>query len=230
MRSDRIAAVLAETSLFSDLDDGARRALAPEIVPRAYRKGDLIFSQGDRGESLFIVAEGLVKLSLTSVEGAEMVLATLRPPSVFGELALLDGGARTASARALQETTLLALTRPSFMRLLLDNPRLADALHRSLGTIIRRTLQQASDLVFLDLPGRLAKLLLALAQEEGKEIEGGVRLDLDVTQTTLAGMVGGSRPSVNQALRAFQERGLLELRGREILIRDIERLRRRAEL
>lgn len=230
MRSDRIAAVLAETSLFSDLDDGARRALAPEIVPRAYRKGDLIFSQGDRGESLFIVAEGLVKLSLTSVEGAEMVLATLRPPSVFGELALLDGGARTASARALQETTLLALTRPSFMRLLLDNPRLADALHRSLGTIIRRTLQQASDLVFLDLPGRLAKLLLALAQEEGKEIVGGVRLDLDVTQTTLAGMVGGSRPSVNQALRAFQERGLLELRGREILIRDIERLRRRAEL
>jgi CRP-like cAMP-binding protein len=230
MRSDRIAAVLAETSLFSDLDDGARRALAPEIVPRAYRKGDLIFSQGDRGESLFIVAEGLVKLSLTSLEGAEMVLATLRPPSVFGELALLDGGARTASARALQETTLLALTRPSFMRLLLDNPRLADALHRSLGTIIRRTLQQASDLVFLDLPGRLAKLLLALAQEEGKEIVGGVRLDLDVTQTTLAGMVGGSRPSVNQALRAFQERGLLELRGREILIRDIERLRRRAEL
>ncbi len=230
MRSDRIAAVLAETSLFSDLDDGARRTLAPEIVPRSYWKGDLIFSQGDRGESLFIVAEGLVKLSLTSVEGAEMVLATLRPPSVFGELALLDGGARTASARALQATTLLALTRPSFMRLLLDNPRLADALHRSLGTIIRRTLQQASDLVFLDLPTRLAKLLLALAQEEGKEIEGGVRLDLDVTQTTLAGMVGGSRPSVNQALRAFQERGLLELRGREILIRDIERLRRRAEL
>ena len=77
MRGDRIATVLAETLLFSDLDDDARRALAPEIVPRSYRKGDLIFSQGDQGESLFIVAEGLVKLSLTSLEGAEMVLATL---------------------------------------------------------------------------------------------------------------------------------------------------------
>ncbi len=230
MRGDRIAAVLAETSLFSDLDDHARRALAPEIVPRSYRKGDLIFCQGDQGESLFIVAEGLVKLSLTSLEGAEIVLATLRPPSVFGELAVLDGGPRTASARALQVTTLLALTRPSFLRVLVDNPQLADALHRSLGTIIRRTLQQASDLVFLDLPGRVAKLLLALAAEQGQVVEGGVRLDLDVTQTTLAGMVGGSRPSVNQCLRSFQERGVLELKGREILICDLEKLRRRADL
>jgi CRP/FNR family transcriptional regulator, cyclic AMP receptor protein len=230
MRGDRIAAVLAETSLFSGLDDGARRALTPEFIPRTYRKGDLVFSQGDQGESLFIVAEGLVKLSLVSLEGAEMVLATIRPPSVFGELALLDGGPRTASARALQATTLLALTRPSFIRVLLDNPRLADALHRSLGAIIRRTLQQASDLVFLDLPGRVAKLLLALAGEQGQEVEGGIRLDLDVTQTTLAGMVGGSRPSVNQCLRSFQERGLLELSGREILIRDLEGLRRRADI
>ena len=230
MKGDRIAAVLAETSLFRDLDDDARRALAPEIVPRSYRKGDLIFSQGDQGESLFIVAEGLVKLSLTSLEGAEMVLATLRPPSVFGELAVLDEGPRTASARALQVTTLLALTRPSFLRVLVGNPQLAEALHRSLGTIIRRTLQQASDLVFLDLPGRVAKLLLALAAEQGQVVEGGIRLDLDVTQSTLAGMVGGSRPSVNQSLRSFQEKGLLELSGREILIRDLEKLRRRADL
>ena len=112
----------------------------------------------------------------------------------------------------------------------MDNPQLAEALHRSLGTIIRRTLQQASDLVFLDLPGRVAKLLLALAAEQGQVVEEGVRLDLDVTQTTLAGMVGGSRPSVNQSLRSFQEKGLLELSGREILIRDLEKLRRRADL
>lgn len=230
MRGDRVAAVLAETSLFRDLGDDARRALAPEIVPRSYRKGDLIFSQGDRGESLYIVADGLVKLSLVGREGAEMVLAALRPPSVFGELALLDGGPRTASARALQATTLLALTRASFMRLLTENPRLAEALHCSLGAIIRRTLQQASDLVFLDLPGRVAKLLLVLAQEQGQEVDGGMRLDLDVTQSTLAGLVGGSRPSVNQCLRSFQERGLVELRGREILIRELERLRRRAEM
>lgn len=230
MRGDRIAAVLSETALFRDLDEEARRALAPQIVPRSYRKGDLIFSQGDRGESLYIVAEGLVKLSLVSSEGAEMVLAALRPPSVFGELALLDGGPRTATARALQATTLLALTRPSFVRLVTDNPRLAEALHCSLGAIIRRTLQQASDLVFLDLPGRVAKLLLILAEEQGHTVDDGVRLDLDLTQSTLAGLVGGSRPSVNQSLRAFQERGLVELRGREVLIRDLERLRRRAEM
>jgi CRP-like cAMP-binding protein len=84
--------------------------------------------------------------------------------------------------------------------------------------------------VFLDLPGRVAKLLLVLAQEQGQEIDGGLRLDLDVTQSTLAGLVGGSRPSVNQCLRSFQERGFVELRGREILIRELERLRRRAEM
>jgi CRP/FNR family cyclic AMP-dependent transcriptional regulator len=108
------------------------------------------------------------------------------------------------------------------------HPRVAEALLRSLGKLVRRLTEQASDLVFLDLHGRVAKLLLALAEERGESHEGGVVLDLHMTQSDLAGMVGGSRQSVNQILHAFERRGYVELHGREVVIRLPEVLRRRA--
>jgi CRP/FNR family transcriptional regulator/CRP/FNR family cyclic AMP-dependent transcriptional regulator len=178
--------------------------------------------------ALYVVAEGLVKISLESERGDEMILATLRPPELFGELAVIDEGPRTASARALEATILLAVTRPVFDRMLRENPALMHALHRSLGWLLRRSLQQASDLIFMDLPGRVAKLLLALAADVGRDSEQGTLLDLTVTQSTLAGLVGGSRPSVNQILQAFQAQGYLELEGRRIIIKRPEMLQHRS--
>ena len=158
-----------------------------------------------------------------------MVLTTVKAPDVLGEIALLDGGSRSASAEAVEDTTVLILSRPAFLDLMREHPPLVDHLLRSLGTVVRRLSEQASDFVFLDLPGRVAKVLLRLAEDVAGAIDG-VPVEISVTQSSLAEMAGGTRQSVNQILQTFQQRGLLELQGRRVLIAQPEALRRRAGL
>ena len=157
-----------------------------------------------------------------------MVLVTLGPSSVFGELPMVDGGLRSASAAAVEATTVLMVTRAALLEALRESPELADRLLRSLGSMVRRLTDQAADLVFLDLHGRVAKLLLTLDDERGTGATDDRSLDLGMTQTDLANMVGGSRQSVNQVLRSFERLGYLELDGRRIVIRERALLERRA--
>jgi CRP-like cAMP-binding protein len=178
---------------------------------------------------LFVVTEGRVKVVVTSEEGDEMLLVTLQPVDVFGELALIDGEPRSASAETLEPTKVLVLTRTTFLETLHESPAMTESLLRSMGAVLRRLTEQAADLVFLDLHGRVAKLLLGLAEKGG---DGGsaTELDLKLTQTDLASMVGGSRQSVNQILRSFEQRGYLEMQGRKLILKAPEQLRRRAGL
>ncbi|MDQ4028925.1 MAG: Crp/Fnr family transcriptional regulator [Actinomycetota bacterium] len=229
MNSERAAALLARTALFENLDDDARNSLASVAINRSYKKGHLICHQGDLGEALFIIVEGHVKVFVTSEEGDEMVLVTLGPSEVFGELSLMDGGPRSASAEALEPTKLLAIGRGPLLEVLRHRPEATDALLRSLGAVVRRLTEQAADLVFLDLHGRVAKLLLGLADHQ-PPAEGEVELDFHFTQTDLAAMVGGSRQSVNQILHTFERRGYLALQGRKIILKQPDQLRRRAGL
>jgi CRP/FNR family cyclic AMP-dependent transcriptional regulator len=229
-RVDRAAQLLGRTKLFGDLSGAALLRLGERAVERSYRQGQMIFGQGDPGEALFVVSDGLVKVFVTSEDGDEIVLVTLRPPETFGELALIDGGARSASAETLKATTVLVLTRSTLLEVMTEHPALAESLLRALGAVVRRLTEQAADLVFLDLHGRVAKLLLALAADRGQTRGDETLLDLQMTQTNLAAMVGGSRQSVNQILRAFERRGYLELHGRQVVLRHPELLRRRAGL
>jgi CRP/FNR family transcriptional regulator, cyclic AMP receptor protein len=222
--------LLGQTRLFGDLEDSALRELARSVTERSYRKGHIIVNQGDPGDSLFVVSDGLVKVFVTSDEGAEMVLVTLKPPDVFGEVAVLDEGARSASAEALEETKVLMLARSTLLGLIDSRPELTEVLLRSLGGLVRRLTEQAADLVFLDLHGRVAKLLLNLADERGTKEGDEMVLDLHMTQSDVAGMVGGSRQSVNQILHHFQRRGFVDLDGRAIVMKDLDALRRRAGL
>jgi CRP-like cAMP-binding protein len=230
VNTERVARLLHETMLFEGLDDEILLKLADRCIDRSYKKGQLIFHQGDAGEALFVIVEGLVKVVVPSPEGGEMVLVTLGPRDVFGEIALIDGGTRSASAEAAEKTQVLALTRAMLLELLHDHPFLTESLLRSLGQTIRRLTEQAADLVFLDLHGRVAKLLTSLADERGEQVGDAIVLDLHLTQTDLASMVGGSRQSVNQILRAFEGRGYLQLEGRTIRLKKPELLRRRAGL
>ena len=157
-----------------------------------------------------------------------MVLVTLGPRAVFGELPMIDGGVRSASAAAVEPTMVLTLKRSALLEALQSSLELADGLLRSMGSMVRRLPDQAADLVFLDLHGRVAKLLLALSEELGTSEPGGRALDLHLTQTDLANMVGGSRQSVNQVLNSFERLGYLDLDGRRILIRRPELLQKRA--
>jgi CRP/FNR family transcriptional regulator, cyclic AMP receptor protein len=228
MKTEQIADVLSRTRLFSDLKNDALAEIADKAITRRYARGDIIFYQGDPGGSLFIVGEGSVKVFIISPNGDELVLANLHPPDSFGELALVDDGPRSACARAIEATTLIALTQPVFFEIVRAYPNVAHTVMQSLGILLRRVLVQASDLVFLDLPGRVAKLLLTLSEDRGRPVEGFVVLDLEMTQSNLAAMVGGSRPSVNQILKAFEDKGYIELRGREIIIKRPDLLHNRA--
>lgn len=229
MNTEQAASYLKETTLFGDLAPDALARLAEHTIERTYKKGQLIFYQGDPAEALFVVIEGRVKVVVVSEEGAEMLLVTLQPVDVFGELALIDGEARSASAETLEPTKLLVLTRATFLRALQESPAMTESLLRSLGAVLRRLTEQAADLVFLDLHGRVAKLLIGLADKDGGS-DNVIELDLHLTQSDLANMVGGSRQSVNQILRSFERRGYVEVHGRKLILKDPDSLRKRARL
>lgn len=221
-------ALLQNTSLFGTLPADAVQRLAEKAVRRSYGRGEVIFREEDTGDALCVVVTGLVKVYRSSPDGDEMLLVTLEPSSVFGELPTVDGGPRSASAAAVDATTVLLISRTALLEVLRGSPELVDRLLRSLGSMVRRLTDQAADLVFLDLHGRVAKLLLRLADERGTPVAAGRALDLHLTQSDLANMVGGSRQSVNQVLNAFERLGYVELDGRRIVIRKPDLLQRRA--
>lgn len=227
---DNTAQLLTGSRMFAGVADDAIQDVASRLNERRYRKRQLIFSQGEQADSLFVIKEGLVKVYVTSEEGDEMVLVSLGPGEIFGELALIDGGERSASAEAVEPTVLLSLSRSHFLELRRTHPSISDAVDRSLGAVLRRLTEQTADLVFLDLHGRVAKLLLTLAERNGSGDEPGTELDLSLTQQDLAAMVGGSRQSVNQILQAFSRRGYVQMDGRRVVILQPELLRRRAGL
>lgn len=229
---DRAAVIglLRRSDLFGGLDDDTLGSVAGSFAGRVFKKGQIIFHQGDLGDSLFVIAEGLVKVMVTSSDGGEMVLTTLSPPDIFGELAVFDGGPRSASAEALENTSTFGITRGRFLELLRQHPKLEDGLLTSTGKVLRRLTEQASDLVFLDLHGRVAKLLINLVESRGTTEDGDLMLDLRLTQADLAGMVGGSRQRVNGILRSFEEHGYLAVEGRMIRFKRPDLLRERASV
>jgi CRP/FNR family cyclic AMP-dependent transcriptional regulator len=163
-----------------------------------------------------------------SERGDEIVLVTLGPGETTGELALLDGAPRSASVVAAEATTVLMLTRAAVLELLAENPHVLDAVLRNLGQIVRRLTDQVADLIFLDLTGRLAKLLLRLGEDQARP-DGTIVLDLGITQSELAAMVGASRPAVNRVLQRMAVRGLISVDGQVIVLRDLGGLRGRAD-
>lgn len=224
-----VVRLLRETEVFAGVDVPTATELAQRMVRRSFRRGEALFHQGDAGDSLYVLVEGSVAVVVSSENGDRMVLTTLGPPDVLGEIALLDGGPRSASAEAVEDTATLVLSRAAFLELVRDHPPFAEQLLRTLGGLVRRLSEQASDFVFLDLKGRVAKALVLLAEDAGRAL-AGIPVEVAVTQQRLAEMVGGSRQSVNKILHEFAARGLIELHGRRVLICRPDALRRRARL
>jgi CRP/FNR family transcriptional regulator, cyclic AMP receptor protein len=221
--------LLARTPLFAGVNGPHLQRLAEHAIVRRYRRGQVIFNEGDPGGSLVVLASGLVKLVATSEAGAEMVVGVAQAHSAFGEITVIDGGRRAASAEVMAPTTVLILTRETLFGVVRSEPALAEALMVRLAERLRATHETATDLMFLDLPARLAKLLVSLVPDA----EPGGVVDLErlyLTQQDLGGMVGGSRQSINQILHDFQWRGWIRLQGRTIVVLRPERLRSRAGL
>lgn len=220
--------VLRQAPLFSALDDEAASALRSSMGENRLRRGEVLFHEGDPGEKLYIVTDGKVKLGRTSSDGRENLLAILGPGQMFGELSLFDPGPRSATVTAVTETTFLSLSHDDLLRWLEGRPGVALGLLSQLAGRLRKTNEVVADLVFSDVPGRVAKALLDLADRFGRTADDGVHVHHELTQEELAQLVGASRETVNKALADFASRGWLRLEPRSVVIHDVERMRRRA--
>lgn len=212
--------------LFGAADDAAIETLVRVLRIRRFRKGETIFHQGDPGDALFVLNSGSVKVVLPSDEGAEpAIVAILGPGEFFGELAILDGAPHSATIVAVEPTETLVLHRDAFLALIDSDSGLRRALLASLATEIRRLTGHVEDLHFLDLPGRLASRILRLAKSAGRPADDRtVRISWPYTQSELAGMIGGSRQSVNRLLADLTDQGLVRLERDELVVLDVDRL------
>lgn len=224
--SDALAAV----PLFAGLDADGLEGLAKGMRVRRFRRGETVFHLGDPGDALFIVMAGSIKITLPADTGDEAILTTLRPGDFFGELALLDGAPRSATAVAIEPTETYILARERFRELIATEPVMREALLATLAAEVRRLTHHVEELHFLDITGRLASRLARLAAEPGASRlpDGSIRLAGPLTQGDLAAMIGCTRQSVNKLLGLFTDDGLIRLEKDRIVIVDLEGLGRNA--
>ena len=211
-----VSEILADVPLLSLASPEGRERLAATAYPKKLSRGQVLFVEGEPCEALFVVRSGRLKISVTSPHGDELVLAVHGAGESVGELSLVDGGTRSAGATALEETELICLPRDAFMTLLQDSPDAAIALAQDLAAMLRRLTSSAADLVFLDLPRRLAKLLVT------EDVEG-------MAQAQVAARLGVGRQSLNKALSRFADRGWVEVQRAGVHVRDLAALQRFAD-
>jgi len=219
---------LSASPLFAALDDTTAASLRSSMTEVRLPRGDTLFNEGDPGDRLYVITAGKIKLGRTAPDGRENLLAILGRGEMFGELSLFDPGPRTAGASAVTDATLLELGHDDLEPWLTGKPEVATRLLAALARRLRRTNEAMADLIFSDVPGRVAKALLDLAARFGVQTEDGLRVTHDLTQEELAQLVGASRETVNKALADFAGRGFLRLEGRAVVLLDVERLQRRA--
>jgi CRP/FNR family cyclic AMP-dependent transcriptional regulator len=220
------AQLLENVPFLAALDPADREALAGYMRPRQFRRGDIIFHKDDPGHALFIVEEGSVRIYLPGLQGADLTLALLGRGDFFGDLSLLDGAPRSATAAAAADSALLVLDRSDFVRLVSSRPTATLAVLAVVARRLRETDEMASDLAFMNAGGRLAKKLLELAASPGMQRADGILLDVRLTQEEIANMIGVTRESVNRNLARLRRAGLVRTEGRRLLIRDPEGLAR----
>jgi CRP/FNR family transcriptional regulator, cyclic AMP receptor protein len=220
--------VLKKAPLFAQLDDEAATALSETMGIIRLNKGEVLFHEGDKEDRLYVVISGKIKLGRSGSAGRENLLAVLGPGQMFGELSLFDPGPRSSTATAVTACVLRTLEHDELMGWLRGRPEVSLALLAQLASRLRRANDVLADLVFSDVPGRVAKQLLELAKRFGDRREDGIHVHHDLTQEELAQLVGASRETVNKALADFAARGWIRLEPRSVTILDVERVERRA--
>jgi CRP-like cAMP-binding protein len=219
MSTQQVADLLGETELFGSLDERVRLWLAERASQRGYRRGQVVFVQDERGERMFVVAQGEVRLLIRSPHGDEVELSRRSRGEAFGEVALLDGGPRSATAEAITPATLIGIARDDLVKLLRSEELVVDAFLHLLGGLVRRANDLSSALVFRDVRSRVAGKLLELVAWD-PEAPAAALVASHVSQSDLAQMVGGARQTVNQVLRLFEKRGWIALHHRAFEVLD----------
>jgi CRP/FNR family transcriptional regulator, cyclic AMP receptor protein len=218
MSVEGVTATIHRCEIFAQLSDDECAALARQCGFRKFARHDQVFAQGDAGTTVYIVAQGSVALSVTTEDGGTLVMAVLRPPQSFGEMAVIDGVPRVATATAREATVLVTIPAPVFLAAIASHPSVAMNLLKALSRLVRRVDDFAIDLVLIDVSSRVAKFLLAaVAGPTPVDEEGFQAVDLRMSQTELARLVGGSRQSVNKALMSLEGSGAVRRRGSRVV-------------
>ena len=220
--------LLGQSFIFQALDNQSKADLASFAHVKRFAAGDVIFDMGTPGQSMMAIAEGTVRVSMPTPNARDVTLSELHAGDVFGEIALLDGGERSANVRALTNCTLVVLERRSLLEVLQRDPRLSIRLIELLCQRVRRSAERMMEIAFLGLPERLARLLLRVTVAAPGSVEKPLT-KLSLSQSEIASMIGNTRENVNRCLRKWQKAELIELKNGWLIIRDRDGLEDIAE-
>jgi CRP/FNR family transcriptional regulator, cyclic AMP receptor protein len=218
--------VLRKAPLFASLSEEEMRALCARVTNRRFRRGELLFNEGDPCSGLFLVASGKVRIFKISPAGREQVLALEGPGSSFAELPVFDGGKYPASASALEDTETLFISRKDFQSYCREHPDVTLKVLAVVGARLRRLVGIIEDLSFSTVRQRLISVLLRAAQESGSAAKHGVRVELTKSHQDLAAELGTVRELISRNLSRLQAEGFIEVDGRTIVIKDLATLKR----
>ncbi|MGC9098215.1 MAG: Crp/Fnr family transcriptional regulator [Dictyoglomus sp.] len=218
---------LKNVPLFEDFSDEELEKLLVISKEKTYPKDAVIFQKGDLGNFFFLICSGRVKVIIETEEGKEGILSILYPTEFFGEMSLLDGELRSATVVALEETRVIIIERNDFLILLYKHPELALKILKTLSLRLRKANRQIETLMFLDAPGKVARLLIDIAQERGKKINNEILIDLEFTRQELGNLIGVSRETTTRILKSFEEDGILSIERNQVIIKDVWELKRR---
>jgi CRP/FNR family cyclic AMP-dependent transcriptional regulator len=222
---EETAALLARTEVFGDLSERELREVAQVAVPRSWERGEVIFREGDPGNTCYLIRSGAVILTREHQDGRMIALAELRAGGMFGELAIFRGETRSATAEAIEQTTAVALLAPDVQRLIRNHPGIANKLLAALAERVRRTTERLLQQSFQTVAGRVASALLA--QAIARQAEGAPEHDVLIraTQTEIANLAGTSRESASRFLATLERAGVVSLGRGKVTVHDPGRLR-----
>jgi CRP-like cAMP-binding protein len=227
--TDLAVGALARSPLFRGIDREQLTRIAGGMARRRYRRNEVVFHEGDPGDSLHLLVEGRVKIVRESAEGEEAIVVVLSPGDTFGEIVLLDAAPRSATATAIEPTETLTMSRSTFVGLVDGSDAFRWHLLGGVAHVFRRLTDQLAEAHFLDLAGRLALQLTRLAEETADGRSRDIELGATLRQSDLAAMVGGTRQRVNRIMAEFTDDGLVRHEAGRIIVCDLDRMRARAD-
>jgi len=216
--------LLRTVPVFAEVGDADLEKLATLATRKRYPKDGVVFFENEAGDTLFMVAEGRIKVTILGDDGREIILSVLGPGEFFGEMALLDNEPRSATAIAAEETELLCLHRNDLQTVLTDNKAILTSFIKVLTSRLRKANHQISTLALLDVYGRVARVIMEMAKEEGRRLKDGRIAFRRATHQEIANRIGTTRETVTRMLKEIERQGLIEIDGKEIVVQpDFEK-------
>lgn len=211
---------ISTNKIFSDLPEEDKEQMASMMTPRNIKKKGLVYSEGDRADTLYILKEGRIKITRLAEDGREMTMDIIEPGDIFGELALAGETERETNAEALEDSFICTISRQNFEAFLGMRPNLTLTITKWIGVRLRRIENRFENLIFQDVRTRLYSLLKDLAQKYGKEVQGGCKITIKLSHQELANLIGSSRETVTLEVNNLKKKGLIFMEGRNYILPD----------